>query len=348
MFRPTSLRQSREFFLSTRFRCYSTSSPKPTLQLVAQLRKLTEVSITKAREALTASNNDVNGALAWLEADMVASGAQRAAKLEGRVAREGLVSISVLSAGNAAKAGLGKGSVRAAMVELNCETDFVGRGELFSQLAADIAHTAAFISEPVDSDNLIIPCPLDVLNDAPLISQNGSQAHSSSTVSTSIRDLMAKVGEKVSLRRAITLVQNPLSDQSGNLGLRLASYVHGAVNSAPQGKIGAIALLALKSPNLSTHFASEPFTRELERLERAIARQIVGLDTLSIRSNGSEDGTALYDQPFMMYGGDSANETVRTVLNQWALDRGLVKDQEEGGVEVIDFAKWTVGSSDVE
>jgi len=45
------------------FRFYSTNTEKPPLKFVAELRKLTEVSITKARGALAASNNDVSAAL---------------------------------------------------------------------------------------------------------------------------------------------------------------------------------------------------------------------------------------------------------------------------------------------
>ncbi|KAH7930935.1 hypothetical protein BV22DRAFT_1108837 [Leucogyrophana mollusca] len=321
-------------------RAYSTPSSKPSLQLVAQLRKLTEVSISKAREALVASNNDVNAALRWLEEDLATSGARKAAKVEGRDAREGLVSVSVLSSGSTANSGLGGGGIRAAMIELNCETDFVGRNTLFTQLAADIAHTAAFISEPVESDRLINSCPLDVLNDAPLLSRTNPQSHSSSTVSSSIRDLIAKVGEKVSLKRAVTVVQSPLSQHTTELGLRLGSYLHGSVNSTPQGRIGALAVIGLKAQKLSNRLSSEAFMRDIERLERAVARQIVGFETKSIQSfPGEADGMALYDQPFMMLGGDAANETVRTGLDKWGQEHGLL----EGGVEVLEFAKWTVG-----
>ena len=72
--------------LSPRFSS-STSPAKPSVKLIAELRKLTEgVSLTKAREALAASNNSLPDALAWLDADRAATGAARAAKLADRVA----------------------------------------------------------------------------------------------------------------------------------------------------------------------------------------------------------------------------------------------------------------------
>ncbi|KAJ2927497.1 hypothetical protein H1R20_g9598, partial [Candolleomyces eurysporus] len=83
---------------SPAFRClYSTAAEKPSLKLVAELRKRTEVSIVKAREALSASGNDVDAALDWLQKDLVASGAKKAAKVGGRATNEGLISTSVLS-----------------------------------------------------------------------------------------------------------------------------------------------------------------------------------------------------------------------------------------------------------
>ena len=279
-------------FLSARLP-YSTA-PKPSLQLVAQLRKLTDVPISKAREGLVAAGNDVEGALKWLEKDLAVSGAQKAAKVEGRATREGLVSVCVLSNGTEWN------GIRASMIELNCETDFVGRNELFGQLAADIAHTAAFITEQDGhSGEFIRPCSLDVLGEAPLLSQHQPHLPRSATVSSSIRDLIAKVGENVSLKRAATVVHGPLRENT--LGLRLASYVHGG--SAFQGRIGSLAVLALKSPNLAELMARDKVVQDLSKLERAIGRQIAGFETRCIRSADGDD-TALYNQPFMMLGGD--------------------------------------------
>lgn len=309
---------------------YSTA-PKPSLQLVAQLRKLTDVPISKAREALSASGNNLEAALGWLQQDLTTSGAQKAAKVAGREAREGLVSVCVLSPGRSSN---GDG-LRAAMVELNCETDFVARNELFTRLAADIAHTTAFLTEHIHSPNFIQPCPLHVLNDAPLLSQTNSNLRPSSTVSSSIQDLIAKVGEKVSLKRAVAVVHNPLRGHSRTLGLRLASYSHGS--SGSHGRIGSLAVLALKAPDLANRLASETFVQDIERLERAVARQIAGFETLSIQS--TTDETSLYNQPFMATGGQL---TVGAALCEWGRERGMANEGEEGGIEVLEFVKWTV------
>ncbi|KAF8236791.1 hypothetical protein L208DRAFT_604486 [Tricholoma matsutake] len=333
-------------FSSSR-RVYSTPpKPKPHLKLVAEIRKLTEVSITKAREALIATNNDLDLALQWLQKDLAISGAKKAAKVDGRFAGEGLISNCILSHGVGPQLGFGQGGVRGAMIELNCETDYVGRNELFGRLAADIAHTAAFISDPVGSDTAFQTCSLDMLNDAPLISQRHPHSATSATVGSSIRDLIAKVGEKISLRRAVTLVENPPQVRAG-VGLRLASYNHGSVSLPSQGRIGSLALLTLKSRRLDDLMALEAFRTDLERLERSLARQMVGLETRCISPPpGEKDDTALYDQPFIMFSGESTGRTVREVLHNWAQERGIVESAENfngGGLNVLDFRKWAVG-----
>lgn len=335
---PSTARQELKRRLLTRrtpnILFYSTAS-KPSLQLVAQLRKLTDVPISKAREALSSTENDLEAALAWLQQDLTISGAQKAAKVAGREAREGLVSVCVLSPGSSSAMPSG-GGLRAAMVELNCETDFVARNQLFVQLAADIAHTTAFLMEHVDSPKFVQPCPLHVLHDAPLLSRtHPNPDRSPSTVSSSVQDLIAKVGEKVSLKRAVVVVQNPLRDHSRTLGLRLASYSHGS--SGSHGRIGSLAVLALKDPKLASHLASETFVQDIEQLGRAIARQITGFKTLSVQS--SKDETSLYNQPFMTAGGQL---TVGAALREWGHERGMAKEGE-GGVEVLEFVKWTVG-----
>ena len=346
------------------FRFYSTNAEKPPLKLVAELRKLTEVSITKAREALAASSNDVSAALSWLQNDLAVSGAKKAAKIAHRTAGEGLVCASVLSRGT----GSPPGGVRAALVELNCETDFVARNALFGRLVSDVAHTAAFLAEPEsesESDydsrgpsehekkekkkkKYIHPVQHDRLIDAPLLSAEGSSrdpngTQMQGTVGNAIRDAIAKLGENIVLKRAVSVVHDPVPRLRGDLGLRVASYTHGGV-SPSQGRIGALALIALKSPRLTPLLSSLEFRQELERIERSLARQIVGFDTLAIRD---AEG-ALYDQPFMMFGDAHEGETVGAGLARWARQKLLVVDTdgaEAGGVEMVEFVKWTVGES---
>ena len=339
-------------------RLYSQLSEKPPLKLVAELRKLTEVSITKAREALAASNNDVSAALVWLQNDLAVSGAQKAAKVAHRAAGEGLVGASVLARGTGSATG--HGGVRAALVELNCETDFVARNSLFSRLVADVAHTAAFLAEPAapESDSgssSIRHVPRGQLLDAPLLSAEGPTpspvtALSHGTVADAIRAAIAKLGENIVLQRAAAVAHEPIPPARNELGLRVAAYAHGHGStplppSQAQGRVGALALVALKSPRLHTLLGAQEFHGDLERVERSLARQIVGFDTRTIR--GDEEG-ALYGQPFMMLGDALEGETVEAGLGRWAKEKRLIHDTDggdTGGIQVVEFLKWTVGES---
>jgi elongation factor Ts len=341
-------------------RLYSQCPEKPPLKLVAELRKLTEVSITKAREALAASNNDVSAALVWLQNDLAVSGAQKAAKVAHRAAGEGLVGASVLARGTGSTTG--HGGVRAALVELNCETDFVARNALFSRLVADLAHTAAFLAEPTgpeydssssSSSSSICHVPRAQFLDAPLLSAEGPApspvtALSQGTVADAIRAAIAKLGENIVLQRAAAVAHDPVSSARSELGLRVAAYAHGhggAVlpSSQAQGRVGALALVALKSPRLRALLGAPEFRRDLERVERALARQIVGFETRTIR--GGDEGS-LYGQPFMMLGDAVEGETVEAGLGRWAGEKRLILDTDggdAGGIQVVEFVKWTVG-----
>ncbi|TBU62587.1 hypothetical protein BD310DRAFT_871469 [Dichomitus squalens] len=334
-------------------RLYSTAPPKPPVKLIAELRKLAEgVSLTKAREALAASNNDLPAALAWLDADRAASGAAKAAKLAGRVAGQGLVGVQVLSPG--ARPGASGSAVRAAMVELNCETDFVARGALFNKLLADVAHTAAFLAEPAASrgEGFVREVRLDALGDAPLLdhadpvgaSPAGRLSAHANTVGGAVRDLVAKVGEKITLRRAVAVARDPLPYAQRHLGLRAFPYVHGAVTVPTNGTKGALALLAFRSARLPELVASEAFQRELAALERSLGRTIVGFPVTRVGESDGRDAEALYGQPPDMF----VNKTGSTVLEElrnWA-DRNKLGGEgsgEDAALAVLEFKKWSVG-----
>ncbi|KIM82370.1 hypothetical protein PILCRDRAFT_820777 [Piloderma croceum F 1598] len=338
---------------------YSTQPDKPSIQLVAELRKRTEVSISKAHEALIATNNDVTAALDWVQKDLAISGVKKVAKVEGRETKEGVISTSILSRGIGSDEAYGPGP-RAGMIELNCETDFVARNELFGNLAADIAASAAVLAAPLDAEKLpeFGPFPLDLLHDLPLISHFDVEAEPTRSVGDGIRDTIAKLGENISLRRATALSQPP--EDRNDRGVRVGSYIHGSVNNSRNGRIAALVSLMIRSLRLPKILSSTDFRKDLETMERALAQQIVGFDTRSVMYFGHVEGQerdplVLYDQPFMMYPGNEAGQVVELVLQQWAVERGMVTSMDDpeqitaaSALFVVDFEKWTVGESVIE
>ncbi|KAE9398500.1 hypothetical protein BT96DRAFT_965951 [Gymnopus androsaceus JB14] len=298
-------------FIKLAQRFYSSAPAKTRVQLVAELRKLSNAPIIKARQALDESKGDFDAAVRWLEEDMRKSGAAKAEKIKDRATSQGLISISES----------GSGLVRASIIELNCESDFVSRTDEFTRLASEISEIAAqSMHQQQEASSHFVPLPVENLLQT---------AHKSGTVGTLITDLIARIGENISLRRAMLL--SPL--ESAGSAFRVGSYLH-------QGRVGALDLISLR-PLQSSLFKDDSFMGDLEKLERALAKQTAGFMTLGLdkrRSPEDELETVLYEQPFMMLGGEHASLPVRKVLDQW---------QEKWGLEelaVSDFARWEVGS----
>ena len=166
--------------------------------MVKELRESTGAGMMDAKKALTEVNGDMEAAVDWLRT----KGLAKAAKKADRVAAEGLVGVAVAG---------GKGVA----VEVNSETDFVGKNADFQNLVRDITKVALGVGD------------VDALKGA---SVNGK------TVEAALTDAIATIGENMSLRRSATL-----SVQEGIV----ASYVHN--QTAPGlGKIGVLAALSSK------------------------------------------------------------------------------------------------------
>merc|ERR1719370_2609122 len=93
---------------------------------LSQLRKKTGFSIANCRKALQPFDNDLEAAEKWLVDEAQRQGWEKSTKLAGRDANQGLIGITA------------SGST-AAMVELNCETDFVARNEQFHAIVEQLA-----------------------------------------------------------------------------------------------------------------------------------------------------------------------------------------------------------------
>ncbi len=171
-----------------------------TAALVKELRDKTGAGMMDCKRALGDTGGDIETAVDWLRKKGLAAAAKKA----GRIAAEGLVGVAT-----AAHAG--------AVVEVNSETDFVARNELFQALVRAIATLA-------------------VNGDGSLASLNAATYPGAGrSVEAELTELVGRIGENLVLRRAARLVVER--------GI-VASYVHNAL--APGlGKIGV--LVALES-----------------------------------------------------------------------------------------------------
>jgi elongation factor Ts len=167
-------------------------------QMVKELRESTGAGMMDCKAALTETQGDMTAAQDWLRK----KGLSKAAKKAGRVAAEGLIGVKVAG-------------VKGVVVEVNSETDFVARNDLFQGLVAMIADVA-----------------LDV---GPDVEKIKAAKVGAITVADAINDSIAKIGENMTLRRAAALAV-----KQGAVGM----YVHNSVSEG-LGKIGV--LMALES-----------------------------------------------------------------------------------------------------
>ncbi len=161
-----------------------------TAAMVKELRDSTGAGMMDAKKALTETGGDMEAAVDWLRT----KGLSKAAKKSGRTAAEGLVAVRVAD-------GVG------VAVEINSETDFVGKNAEFQSMVADVAGAALGVSD------------LEALNAAEI---------GGKTVADTITDKIAKIGENMSLRRMARVE-----------GAGVVSYVHNAAAEG-MGKIGVL------------------------------------------------------------------------------------------------------------
>ncbi|HVY57604.1 MAG TPA: translation elongation factor Ts [Xanthobacteraceae bacterium] len=164
-----------------------------TAQMVKELRDKTGAGMMDCKAALGETNGDMEAAVDWLRK----KGLAKAAKKAGRIAAEGLIGVALAG-------------TKGVVVEVNSETDFVARNDLFQGLVKMVAQVA-----------------LDAGTDVEAIK---AAKAGSTTIADALASAVATVGENMTLRRAAGL--------SVGKGV-VASYVHNSVGEG-LGKIGVI------------------------------------------------------------------------------------------------------------
>ncbi|AOG09582.1 MULTISPECIES: translation elongation factor Ts [Rhizobium/Agrobacterium group] len=199
-----------------------------TAALVKELREKSGAGMMDCKKALTENNGDIEAAIDWLRAKGIA----KADKKSGRTAAEGLIGIN----------GAGTSAV---VVEVNSETDFVARNDAFQDLVRGVASVAIGTDGSVEAIGA------------------ATYPASGKTVTDTIKDAIAHIGENMTLRRAVKL-----SVEDGVV----ATYIHNAASEG-LGKLGV--LVALKSTGNKDVLAA---------IGRQVAMHIAATNPLAIRS----------------------------------------------------------------
>jgi elongation factor Ts len=279
--------------------------------MVKDLREQTGAGMMDCKAALEATSGDPEAAVDWLRKKGIA----KAAKKADRVAADGLIGVARQD---------GKG----VLVEVNSETDFVARNDLFQGLVKMIAQVALSAGTDVEAIK---------------VAKAGSI-----TVAEAIADTVAKVGENMSLRRAAGL----------NVGKgAVASYIHNTVSDG-LGKIGVLVALESAAPadtltalgkQIAMHVAAaNPLALDADSLDPALIERERSIAMEKAKESGKpqniiekmvEGGlakfrkdSALLSQLFVM-----DNKTpVAEVVASAAKDAGT-------GIDLIGFVRYQLG-----
>lgn len=268
-----------------------------TAAMVKELRTSTGAGMMDAKRALTENEGDMEAATDWLRT----KGLAKAAKKSGRTAAEGLVAVEVAD---------GKGVA----VEVNSETDFVGKNADFQKMVGDIAAVALSTSD------------IDALNAADM---------GGKTVEQTVTDAVAIIGENMSVRRMSTL--------SGDI---VVSYVHNA--AAPgMGKIGV--LVAMNGGNeafgkqVAMHIAAvNPAALSEADMDAAAVEKEKQIQIDIARESGKPD--AVIEK--MLFGRMKKYVAESTLLNQaFVINPDLTVEAaaKEAGATITGFVRLEVG-----
>ena len=181
---------------------------------VKTLREMTGVGMMDCKKALTATEGDMDKAVEWLREKGMAASVKKA----GRIAAEGMAYAAVVD-------GIG------VAVEVNAETDFVGKNEKFQEFVKGVAATVAH-QNPADLDALMA------------CKYNGTDV----TVQEQQQEMVLVIGENIKVRRFArydTGVSVPYIHAGGTIGVLVNLEVEGGIDATEIGKDVAMQIAAL-------------------------------------------------------------------------------------------------------
>ncbi|KOC62699.1 Elongation factor Ts, mitochondrial [Habropoda laboriosa] len=263
--------------------------------LLSKLRKKTGYTFVNCKKALEVNDNDVEKAEQWLNDQAQSEGWTQAIKLQSRLTSQGLIAMVTNNS-------------HGALVEINCETDFVARNKKFHDLAEIILSTVLKYGTTIEQNSLInktMLCP-ELINKLCANDGKSLSDHSALTIGS--------VGENINIRRALCMSVQP--------DVHLYGCTHPSpINPVPSsfGRYGA--LVALKS------------NKKKEVLGMQLCQHIIGMNPVKV-------GDAKIDEPF-----DNTDDEPVMLYQEFLLDPSLSIQQllQNEQIEVLDFARFEMG-----
>jgi len=263
-----------------------------TAAQVKELREKTGAGIMDAKKALIESEGDMEKATEILRQKGVAS----ADKKMSRIAAEGAI-------GSVIEGNVG------AMIEVNCETDFVAKNEEFKALVQEMA-TLVLKNNPKDVEEL-----------------TASKTESGVVVEEYIKEKIAKIGEKITLRRFVRLEGN------------VASYIHNS-------KIGVLLKTSEKQDDIAKDICLHIASSAPEFVSRKEIPQALIDDETRIEM-GKED---LASKPEQIRAKIVEGRVNKLMAQRCLLEQPFVKNPDQtieqlvsGKTEIVSFNRWNLG-----
>ena len=275
-----------------------------TASMVKELRDTTGAGMMDAKKALTETNGDMEAAIDWLRT----KGLAKAAKKADRVAAEGLVGVAIAGG-------------RGVAVEVNSETDFVGKNEEFQGLVRSFAKAALGVGD------------VEALKSAPM---------GDKTVGEALTDAIARIGENMTLRRMVAVE-----------GETVVSYVHNAAADG-MGKIGVLVGLKGADNGIGKQFAmhiaaSAPMALSEASLDPAVVERERAVQTQkALEENASSakpKPEAVIQNNIIPGRMKKFLEEVTLLGQKFVMNPDITVEQaaKEVGVEIVAFARVAVG-----
>lgn len=268
-----------------------------TASMVKELRETTGAGMMDAKKALTETDGDFEAAIDWLRT----KGLAKAAKKSSRVAAEGLVAVAVKD---------GKGVA----VEVNSETDFVAKNSDFQEMVGAIANAALGVSNTAELSNELI---------------------AGKSVTDTITDNIAKIGENMTLRRMETIQAE-----------KVVTYVH---NSATQnmGQIGVLVAINGEDSEFARQVAmhvaaANPQALSSGELDQSVVEREKHILTEQARESGKPEQVI----EKMIQGRMKKFLAEVTLLGQdFVINPDLTVEAaaREAGVEIVSYVRMAVG-----
>ena len=288
-------------------------------KLVKELRELTGVGMMNCKEALAACDGDKDRAIDWLREKGLAAQTKKA----GKVAAEG-VSCALVN-----QEGIG------VVLEVNSQTDFVAKNEVFQQFVRDVALTVA-------NDN---PADVEALKAA-------TYPGTDRTVDAVTADKVLAIGENIQIRRFVRYADGlnvPYVHMNGKIGVLVNLKVEGITDTAAVVELGKDLAMQIAAMSPAYVSSDEVPAEEVEK-ERALQlakameegaantkipeakRQMIAENKVKGRMNNYFAEVCLLNQAFVKENKTTVAQHVQAVAKQLG-----------GKIEVVKFTRFVTG-----